>query len=134
MRKMVWTAECRMGFDEIDSQHRLLFAIANELIDIENPRSQEPEMKYLIRHLKDYVDTHFAFEEKFMAEKKYPGLNEHKQKHEMIVAEIRQALTGAASMTQLKDSLETLLTTWIQSHILIEDKKYSDWAKFHKII
>jgi len=134
MRKMIWTADCRMGFEEIDSQHRLLFAIANELIEIENPRSQEPEMKYLIRHLKDYVDTHFSFEEKFMADKKYPGLNEHKQKHEMIVSEIRQALTGAASMTQLKDSLETLLIAWIQSHILLEDKKFSDWAKFHKII
>jgi hemerythrin-like metal-binding protein len=134
MRKMIWTADCRMGFDEIDSQHRLLFAIANELLDIDNPRSQEPEMKYLIRHLKDYVDTHFAFEEKFMADKKYPGLNEHEQKHQMIISEIRQALTGAGSMTQLKDSLENLLIAWIQSHILLEDKKFSDWAKFHKII
>jgi hemerythrin-like metal-binding protein len=134
MRKMIWTADCRMGFEEIDSQHRLLFAIANELIDIDNPRSQEPEMKYLIRHLKDYVDTHFAFEEKFMADKKYPGLNEHEQKHQMIISEIRQALTGAGSMTQLKDSLENLLIAWIQSHILLEDKKFSDWAKFHKII
>jgi len=123
-----------MGFEEIDAQHRLLFAIANELIDIENPRSQEPEIKYLIRHLKDYVDTHFSFEEKFMSEKMYPGLSEHKQKHQKIVSEIRDALTGAATMNQLKDNLENLLTAWIQSHILLEDKKFSDWAKFHKII
>ena len=50
MRRMIWTAECRMGFEEIDSQHRLLFAISNELLEISNPKSQELEIKYLLRH------------------------------------------------------------------------------------
>jgi len=130
---MIWTAECRMGFEEIDSQHRLLFAISNELLEISNPKSQEPEIKYLLRHLRDYVDKHFAYEEKFMGDKKFPGLTDHKLKHEKIVAEINNALTSSASMSALKESLETLLDGWVQSHILVEDKKYADWARFHKI-
>ena len=133
MRRMIWTAECRMGFEEIDSQHRLLFAISNELLEISNPKSQEPEIKYLLRHLRDYVEKHFSFEEKFMEEKKFPGLSDHKEKHQKIVAEINNALTSSASMSALKESLETLLDGWVQSHILVEDKKYADWAKFHKI-
>ncbi|MHB8930141.1 MAG: bacteriohemerythrin [Melioribacteraceae bacterium] len=134
MRRMVWTAACRMGFEEIDSQHRLLFAISNELLEISNPKSQEPEIKYLLRHLRDYVEKHFSYEEKFMEDKKFPGLSDHKQKHQKIVTEINNALTGSASMSALKESLETLLDGWVQSHILVEDKKYADWAKFHKII
>jgi len=133
MRRMIWTAECRMGFEEIDSQHRLLFAISNELLEISNPKSQEPEIKYLLRHLRDYVEKHFSFEEKFMEEKKFPGLSDHKEKHQKIVAEINNALTSSASMSALKESLETLLDGWVQSHILVEDKKYADWARFHKI-
>ena len=93
MRRMIWTAECRMGFEEIDSQHRLLFAISNELLEISNPKSQEPEIKYLLRHLRDYVEKHFSFEEKFMEEKKFPGLSDHKEKHQKIVADINNALT-----------------------------------------
>ena len=27
---MEWTQDCRLGIPDIDSQHRLLFAIANE--------------------------------------------------------------------------------------------------------
>jgi hemerythrin len=133
MRRMVWTAACRTGFEEIDSQHRLLFAISNELLEIGNPKSQELEIKYLLRHLRDYVDKHFSYEEKFMEEKKFPGLADHKLKHEKIVSEINSALTSSASMTEIKESLETLLNAWIRSHILVEDKKYADWAKFHKI-
>ena len=134
MKRMIWTPECRMGIEDIDSQHRLLFAIANELIEIENPKSQEPEIKYLLRHLRDYIDTHFAYEEKLMLEKNFPGLEDHKLKHQKIIASMRDSLQSSNSLSQLKESLEDLLIAWIQSHILVEDKKYSDWLKFHKVI
>lgn len=134
MRRMIWNANCRTGIEEIDSQHRLLFAISNELLEIENPKSQEPEIKYLIRHLNDYVKSHFQYEEEWMKKNKYPGLKDHKEKHDNIVHEINSVLTGSSTMTQLKDSFEYLLDGWVQSHILVEDKKYSDWGKFHKII
>jgi hemerythrin-like metal-binding protein len=133
MRRLVWNADCRMGFEEIDSQHRLLFAIANELLEIENPKSQEPEMKYLLRHLRDYVEIHFSYEEKLMAENKFPGLNEHLEKHEKIIEEIRTCLSKSANLIELKNSLESLLTAWVTNHILIEDKKFSDWAKYHTL-
>jgi hemerythrin len=122
-----------MGFEEIDSQHRLLFAIANEVLEIGNPKQQEPEIKYLLRHLRDYVQSHFSFEEKLMEEKKFPGLSDHKIKHEKIISEIRDALSGSANLSALKESLEDLLIAWIQTHILIDDKKFSDWAKFHSL-
>ena len=134
MRRMVWNAKCRTGIEEIDSQHRLLFAISNELLEIDNPKNQEPEIKYLIRHLNDYVKSHFQFEEEWMEKNNYPGLIEHKEKHHKIISEINSVLTGSVTMTELRDSFGTLLDGWVRSHILVEDKKYSDWAKFHKII
>lgn len=134
MQRMVWTAHCRMGFEEIDSQHRLLYAIANELVDIKNPVSQEPEIKYMLRHLRTYADINFAFEEEFMAKHNYPGLSSHKEKHAKIVDEIKEALVESKTLAQLKDHLEDLLIMWIQSHMMVEDKRFSDWAKLHKII
>ena len=134
MKRMIWKAECRMGNNDIDAQHRLLYAIANELIEIENPQNQEPEIKYLLRHLKDYVDTHFKYEEQFMEKHKYPNTTEHKQKHSKIVNEIKEALLNSRTLYQVKDNLENLMISWIQSHIMIEDKKLFDWAKLHKLV
>jgi len=134
MRRMIWNAECRTGIEEIDSQHRLLFAISNELLEIDNPLSQEPEIKYLIRHLNDYVKSHFEYEEEWMRKHNYPGFKEHNLKHDKIISEINNVLTTSRTMTEVKNQFETLLDGWIQSHILLEDKKYSDWAKFHKLI
>ena len=134
MRRMVWNINCRTGIEEIDSQHRLLFAISNELLEIDNPKSQEPEIKYLIRHLNDYVKSHFQYEEEWMQKNNFPGFSDHKQKHDNIISEINNAIINSTTMTQVKENFENLLDGWIQSHILVEDKKYSDWAKFHKII
>ncbi len=134
MQRMIWSAKCRMGFDEIDSQHRLLYAIANELLEIENPVSQEPEIKYLLRHMKDYIDMHFKYEEELMAKHNYPGLAPHIQKHEKIILEMKESLVNSSTLAQLKNNLEDLLIAWIQTHIMIEDKRFSDWAKLHKII
>jgi hemerythrin len=133
MKKLTWTPDCRLGYEDVDSQHRLLFAIANELIEIDNPQAQGPEIKYLLRHLREYVVDHFADEEKFLEKVKYPDLEEHKKKHAKIVEEIKDSIATSKNLVQLKQKLEDLLDQWIKQHILIEDKKYADWAKFHKL-
>ena len=77
---MKWTQDCRLGISVIDSQHRLLFAIANELLDIENPLEQQLEFKYMNDHLRNYADDHFQTEEKFMEDIKYSERKEHLKK------------------------------------------------------
>lgn len=134
MRKMVWTPECKTGFEEIDSQHRLLFAICNELLDIENPNKQQDEIRYLFHHLIDYVDKHFATEEAFFQKHNYPGFKEHHDRHEEIKKEITHTIKESKSMTELKDKLDTMLENWIRVHVLIEDKKYSAWASMKNLI
>ena len=69
-----------------------------------------------------------------MTKHNYPGSAAHKQKHERIINEMNEALVGSTSLAQLKSNLEDLLIRWIQSHISIEDKRFFDWAKLHKII
>ena len=82
---MKWTQDCRLEIPEIDSQHRLLFAIANELVDIENPLEQQQEFKYMIDHLRNYVEDHFITEDKFMEDVKYPEREEHLNMHNDII-------------------------------------------------
>ncbi|MFZ5571909.1 MAG: bacteriohemerythrin [Thermodesulfobacteriota bacterium] len=128
-QRMKWTKDCRLGIDQIDSQHRLLFAIANELIDFENPQEETLEFKYLLNHLRQYVDHHFSYEEQFMADNGYPELEDHRKKHMAIVEEINSILKGIKSLLELKGKLDLLMQKWIQEHILTEDQKISEWLR-----
>ncbi|MBS1257191.1 MAG: Bacteriohemerythrin [Candidatus Scalindua arabica] len=97
---MKWTRDCRLGINDIDSQHRLLFAISNELLDIENPLEEQLEFRYLIDHLR---------------------------KHKEIIQEINDILKSGTDLRKLKEQLESLMFRWIKEHICGEDKKYSKW-------
>ena len=124
---MKWTQDCRLGISEIDSQHRLLFAIANELMDIENPLEQQHEFKYMIDHLRNYVTDHFQTEGKFMEDIKYPEREEHTKRHEAIIEEINNTLKSSTDLRTLKDRLQILMSNWIKDHICEEDKRYAKW-------
>lgn len=130
--RMKWAKECRLGIDHIDSEHRLLFAIANELIDFENPMEEAPEFKYLLNHLRQYVGDHFKSEEKYMQDIQYPDFDDHIQKHHAIVEEINGLLKGSKTLNELKGKMEKLLKKWIKEHILMEDKKISEWMEIVK--
>ena len=131
-KRMKWKKEYRFGIDAIDSQHRLLFAIANELMDFENPVEEGAEFKYLFNHLKKYVEEHFQFEERFMKEIEFPDLNEHLVKHAEIVEGINKVFKSSRDLKDLKERLETLMYQWITGHILMEDKKYAEWNSIKK--
>lgn len=124
---MKWTRDCRLGINDIDSQHRLLFAISNELLDIENPLEEQLEFRYLIDHLRNYVEEHFQFEIKFLEDNQYPDLENHLRKHKEIIQEINDILKSGTDLRKLKEQLESLMSRWIKEHICGEDKKYSKW-------
>lgn len=124
---MKWDKHCRLGLDDMDTQHRLLFAIAGELDEIHNPEEQGPEIKYLINHIRKYVNEHFAYEEAFLEQNNYPDLEKHKEMHKTIVEEINHTLTKSKDLSSLLDQLRYLMTVWIKEHILETDKRYAMW-------
>ncbi len=128
MQPMKWTIDCRLGIDTIDSQHRLLFAIANELLEIDAPAEQAPEIKYLLNHLRAYVAEHFETEERFMEKIQYPHLAVHRQLHRQIIAEINATVSSTRSLPDLVRNLADQVDRWIKRHILAEDKQIEKWV------
>ena len=131
-RSIKWSKECRLGIDDIDSQHRLLFAIAGELDDIDNPKEQGPEIRYMVDHIRKYVSEHFQYEEKFMEKVNYPHLPEHRDVHKRIIEEVNHTLTSSKDLPGLKEQLEFLMNAWIKEHILGLDKQFAAWYASHK--
>jgi hemerythrin-like metal-binding protein len=114
---------------EINRQHMKLVDIANELHHIARHRLGMRLAKRVLNTLIGYTQTHFRYEEAFMARYGYGEMQEHRQQHlklEQQVVEYRdKLLQGRMSI----DELLQFLKDWLVYHIQGTDRKYTPF--FH---
>ena len=70
-----WTKDLSVGIEAIDIQHRELFKRIDGLIMAVNDGKGTDEVHDIFRFLSDYIDSHFATEEKCMRILSYPGFH-----------------------------------------------------------
>ena len=66
MDKIIWDERYTLGVEEIDSQHRRLFALLDRLHEAIGQGSDHEEMKKIVMELVRYADEHFSAEESLM--------------------------------------------------------------------
>ncbi len=118
-----WTPFMQIDDGQIDEDHRHLISIANRVLELNRPNQDVEEIKQVIRELYEYVKYHFDREESFMHEQHYPGLDEHKEKHEIIIADMNHYLTKSHHMGEILSNFRQLVNRWVINHIMEEDKK-----------
>lgn len=121
---MEWKDDYLIGIKEIDEQHKKLFEISESI----NLFKSISEIKELLIFLKDYINLHFDTEENQMRLNKYPFYEEHKKIHD----DLKEKINGYIELYlmgnfTLFEELEEVLITWLETHILAEDKKYSNF-------
>jgi len=126
-----WNKKLEFGIPRIDSQHRKLVAMCNELHEALMNRQKRSKDEWLVtvgdvlRQAVNYAQTHFTDEEKLMKACKFAGYEAHKQRHKEFVQTITQVLIGFDEMTlTLGFDFADYLRDWILSHIACEDKQY----------
>jgi hemerythrin len=128
---MVWDEGYKIGHEEMDGEHLILFSLLNQLnININDDRAGECLGDVLIA-LGSYIDYHFAHEEALMRSVGYPGLEEHAAKHRDFVAQLKQLsdeVKGAAAL-QAGLKLRAFVLDWLLSHILETDMDYAGFIK-----
>jgi len=106
-----WTDDLAIGIDEIDRQHRELYVVVAALHDA--MRANQPHRaEKVVRFLDRYILEHFATEERLMAAKRYPGLQEHRALHDVFAADFRAHKTAIAS-NGFRPSLVVALSEWL---------------------
>ena len=84
-----FTDDYLIGIDEIDNEHRRLFQMINEAIDLSKESSDISVIsKNLVSGLKNYAATHFAHEEAYMEHIHDPELPIQKKEHEAFTKKI----------------------------------------------
>ncbi|TGK51394.1 hemerythrin [Leptospira bouyouniensis] len=138
-----WDEKYETKISEIDSQHKKLFRLINqiEIIYDENRDHLSNKSKSLVdavSELEDYTISHFLIEERVMELNQYPDLEAHKKQHDRFtdkILELKKRLTSGTLLTndielnQFFSELIGFLRLWLTNHILQEDMNYKPYIK-----
>lgn len=124
MAFMEWTDGISVN-DEIDEQHRMLFAIVNELHAAVTAGAERSVLARVFGELIDYTIIHFRTEERYFAELAYPDAAAHKAEHDDLTMQVLR-LHSRFENGDLVISFELLdfLYDWLMRHTGETDLKF----------
>ena len=127
MPYLPWSDEFSVNVREIDEQHQRLVGMINGLHEaLISGRGKEVQRK-IIADMVDYAGVHFGTEEKYMGLYKFPGQGNHKAEHDSFsekAADLKARVEGKGFVLTLE--VLNFLRDWLQNHILVTDKQYSN--------
>ena len=123
-----FTDDCIIGVEEIDNEHRYLFELINNGIDVlhnEYIEDHYEEIKEILEKLDNYAEEHFAHEEAYMEKICDPELIMQRTQHMFFREKIRgcsfQNIDDEESQHQVLEDLMNFLAKWLYHHILSSD-------------
>ena len=117
-----WRDSLEIGVNQIDSEHKRLFALVKNL-DIDHLEKTASE-------LRDYVVHHFSNEQELMKSLNYPILAAHLDLHEDFKKRVDVLLASNKPWTEERVlELRKFLNEWLIGHIGLHDKRFGDWRR-----
>jgi hemerythrin len=128
MAIVAWNDSYLVNIKIIDSQHKQLFDLLNQLHDAMMMGQGQEGMGIVLNSLVSYTASHFSEEERLFKEYGYPDTERHMKEHQEFVQQVldfqAKFATGTAPVTI---KILSFLRDWIQNHINGNDKKYSGY-------
>ena len=123
---ITWSDRYSVGIGRIDAEHQKLVALVNELYAAILENKQAAVVGKSLDGVAAYTISHFSSEESVMKRHGYPDFTEHKAEHDKLVVQVKQLQAELrAGKPALSQEVMNFLQTWLLSHILGMDKKYS---------
>ena len=126
MPLITWTEALRVGVDSVDTDHKFLISLINQLDEAIEADQDRDVVGSVLNALLDYTVYHFRREEALMDACAYPELDQHRRAHAQLTDRVRairadylnrpDGVVGADVLAFLKD--------WLTQHILGTDMEY----------
>ncbi len=116
-----------VGESTIDAQHQRLLSQLNKVIDAMGFGEASKEVAEALRFFEQYINEHLAYEENYMQQHGYRGIDEHKKKHKDFrdrYADFKKKLDSGTTPESVLVEMEGFLGNWWIEHIGHEDRKY----------
>ncbi len=123
---IIWTDKYSVGYDEIDSQHKKLARMINDLYASFTQGKADEIIENILTEMIKYTDYHFKTEEKYFEKYNYSETKLHKEQHQEFVTKVTVFYDDFknGSITITYDTMN-FLRDWLLKHIQGSDKKYS---------
>lgn len=131
MAWMAWDKTMSVGHAVLDSDHRILIDLINQLDDAIETGQSRDVVGSVLNVLTEYIEHHFRREEALMAVAAVPSLDGHAAAHRQLeerVTLVRDRYRGG-ERTALDQEVLDLLKKWLTEHILVVDKSYRPWLE-----
>lgn len=116
-------ARYEIGIEEIDAQHRELFALLAELESFSGKGFSPEAARDALSRLSNFANVHFAVEESLMRMLGYPDILAHVAEHQRFrkqLADFQQRLLDG----DIAGQLHRFIANWLANHIDVTDRKY----------
>jgi hemerythrin-like metal-binding protein len=134
MALFTWGPKYSVGVDAIDRQHKGLVETLNELHAAMMKGQANTVTGPLLRKLANYTRDHFTAEERMMSSTQYPGLAQHRIKHQDLTRQVEE-FVGRFERGEISVNVHLMnfLRDWLSTHILKEDHAYGPWMNQHGV-
>lgn len=126
-----FTDDLVTGNEMIDTQHKELICKINDLLKSCEERSNQSGAARMLNFLADYTEYHFNEEEALQESINYPGIKEHKEKHEELrrtVQELHEMLTEEEGPTDaFAEKVSEKVRDWLYYHIQTFDRSVAEF-------
>lgn len=127
--KITWKDSWSSGNKVIDEEHKNLFKLSNELIEMSFSAKNKSAYIQKIEELFEHTISHFESEEKILKELKYANLEDHINSHNELISQFKDLMHKAKSDLLTPDDLfEFLFVNVIVNHLISEDSKYFSYT------
>jgi hemerythrin len=127
--EVVWSDAYSVGSRLIDTQHKGLVEMTNELFRGCERHDEMISFMMAIQSAVNYAKIHFATEERFMRKTNYPDSVVHKAEHEAFVTEVLKQVKNFEEGSCSPLDFAFYLKNWLLNHIAVSDKKYAPYLK-----
>jgi hemerythrin len=119
-----WTPALSVGIEEIDEQHRELFARAARFAEAAAAGRSAVELSELLDFLHAYAVWHFGLEEAWMRDAAYQGYAAHKAEHDRFaedILDLAEEHERSGPGVFLAHRVEQWLAAWLERHVSATD-------------
>ena len=131
MPAVKWTPAMSVGVEALDTDHKMLIGLINQLADAIAKGDAHDIVASVINALVDYTEYHFGREEEMMRVCAYADFNNHVATHGKIVETLRHLRDAHAgrALGHTEKVLLDFMRAWLTDHIMGVDMKYAPVLK-----
>lgn len=135
MAFFIWDDRYSVHVQEMDEQHKRLFAIMEQLHHAMTGGKGNDTLVEVLKGLHDYTSEHFSKEEQYMQKVGYLGLAEQKRQHTLFIQKISEYENNLKDKKLgLSIDVMNFLKDWLINHIQASDAKYTKTFNEHNLL